>query len=77
VTREQIAVLLDRAETWPDEAQAELIRAAIEIEHRHLGTYKLSAEERADIEEGLAELARGEFASDEEVLDTFQRLRGA
>ncbi len=35
--------------------------------------YKLSAEERADLEEALAEARRGEFASDAEVRAMFAR----
>jgi len=37
--------------------------------------YVLSEEERADIEESLAEMARGEVASKEEVAALFARYR--
>jgi predicted transcriptional regulator len=75
MTKHQIAILLERAETWPQEAQEELIRSALEIEHKHAGIYPLDEEERADIREGLAEIERGEVASDEEVQATFDDLR--
>ena len=75
MTKEQIAVLLERAETWPEEAQQELVRTAIDIERRHAGIYHLDDEERADILEGLAEIERGEVASDEDVQATFNDLR--
>jgi predicted transcriptional regulator len=37
--------------------------------------YRLDEDERADIREGLAEIERGEVASDEEVRATFEELR--
>jgi predicted transcriptional regulator len=75
MTKQQIAILLERAETWPQEAQDELVRSALEIERRHGGVYELDDEELADICEGLAELERGEVASDDEVKATFDALR--
>jgi predicted transcriptional regulator len=77
MTKEQIAVLLERAETWPQEAQDELVRIAIDIERKHAGVYRLDEDEQADIREGLAEIERGEVASDEEVRATFRDLRRA
>lgn len=76
MTRQQLAVLLERAEAWPAEAQKELVRVAIEIERRHMGVYRLNDEERADVREGLAEIKRGEVASEDEVKAVFDRLRG-
>lgn len=38
------------------------------------GVYRLDAAERADIGEALAEMARGEVASDSEVAAVFKRL---
>ena len=75
--RTQIAVLLERAEAWPQEAQDELVRSSIDIERKHGAIYHLNDEERADIREGLAEIERGEVASDAEVEKTFRNLRGA
>jgi predicted transcriptional regulator len=57
-----MAVLLERAETWPQEAQDELVRIAIDIERKHASIYHLDEEERADVREGLAEIERGEVA---------------
>ena len=60
--------ILARAATWPKAAQAELARVAREIEIEQSGAvYKLSADERAAIEEGLAQADRGEFVSDEDM----------
>jgi hypothetical protein len=75
MTRQQIAILLERAETWPQEAQDELIRSALAIERKHGGVYRLDDEERVDILEALAEIERGEVASDEEVKAVFDSLR--
>ena len=75
MTKQQIAILLERVETWSQEAQEELIRSAVAIERKHGGVYRLDDEERADILEGLAEIERGEVASDEEVKAVFDSLR--
>jgi predicted transcriptional regulator len=75
MTKQQIAILLERAETWSPEAQDELIRSALAIERKHGGVYQLDDEERADILEGLAEIERGEVATEEEVNAVFDSLR--
>jgi hypothetical protein len=61
------------ARTWPPDRQE---AAAEVLEHMNqLATtpYKLSDEERADLEQALAEARRGEFASDAEVAAMFAR----
>ena len=75
MTKQQIAVLLERAETRSQEAQDELVRTALEIEKKHAGVYQLDEDELADISEGLAEIERADVASDEEVQTTFDELR--
>ena len=75
MTRQQITILLERAVDWPQEAQEELVRAAIDIEKHHAGVYRLSDEERADLQEARAEIDRGEVATDDEVQATFDELR--
>ena len=75
MTKEQLTILLERAQAWPQAAQEELVRTAIDIERKHVGAYQLDDDERADIREGLAEIERGEVASDEEVKATFNNLR--
>jgi hypothetical protein len=66
--------LLETAESWPEEDQKELVAYAREIEARRTGLYMLSDEERAAIEEGIAQADRGEFATDEEVAAVFKRF---
>lgn len=70
-----LELLMERAATWPEEAQAELLQSMIEIERRHAGVYRLSDDERASIEKSLAKTGQGQFASDEQVADLFKRYR--
>ena len=61
--------ILDRiirtAAAWPPEDQAELADYARVIEARRTGTYNVGDQERAAIEQGLAEAERGDFADDD------------
>jgi lysyl-tRNA synthetase class I len=70
-----IETLLDRAASWPEEAQAELVRFMIDTEAKHFGVYRLSDQERAAIEQGLEDIREGRFASDEEIAALFGRYR--
>ena len=66
--------IMARAASWPKAAQEELARVAREIEIEQSGkVYWLTADERAAIEEGLAQADRGEFVSDEEMDAFFNR----
>jgi hypothetical protein len=55
---------LEEVGTWPREDQEELLRCADEIRARRAGVYRLSPEEHAGIERGLADARVGRFASD-------------
>ena len=69
----RLETVLEAVRSWPAERQE---AAAEVLEHMNrLATtaYKLSDEERADLEEALAEARRGEFASDAEVAAMFAR----
>jgi len=68
-----VEVILERIVDWPDEAQAELLQSIVDIEIKHFGVYRLSADERAAVREGLAQAERGEFAPDEAVAEFFKR----
>jgi predicted transcriptional regulator len=57
--------ILDRVNAWPQEDVDELAEMAREIEARRTGVYNVTPEEEAAIREGLAELERGEWASEE------------
>ena len=67
--------LIERVAAVPKEAQEEVARSVVEIEQRHVGVYALDEEERADILETLAEVKRGEVASDDEAAALFARLK--
>ena len=70
-----LSELLERAESWPKEAQAELLRAAAEIEQGHTGLYMLSAEERTAVEIGLQDMQKNRFAKPEEIEALFAKCR--
>jgi len=57
--------ILDRVKSWPQEDRDELADMAREIEARRTGRYEPTPEEAEAIREGLAELDRGEWTSEE------------
>jgi predicted transcriptional regulator len=67
MTKDQIDAILDRVHSWPKARQEDAARVLLAMEAQDSSTYVLSDEERADVEAALAEAARGEFATDEEV----------
>lgn len=67
----QLKHLLKAAESWPEADQEQLIAFAREIEARRTGVYVLSDDERAAIEEGLAEADRGELHELDDVFREF------
>jgi hypothetical protein len=71
-----LEILIDRVAALPKDAQEEIVRSVVEIEQRHTGVYTLDDDERADVLEALAEIERGEVASDDEAAALFKRLRG-
>jgi len=62
--------ILDRVHAWPPEDRDELAEVAREIEARRTGIYELTPDEDQAVREGLAELERGEWTS-EEAMRTF------
>ena len=70
-----LEALMERAASWPDEAQAELVRFMIDTEAKHFGVFHLDDEDRQRIERSLASARRGEFATDEEIAALFGRYR--
>jgi hypothetical protein len=74
MTKDEITTLLERAETWPQAAQEQLVRSAIDIEKKYIGVYALSADERKDIREGMKEIQNGEVADEQETRSTFEDL---
>ena len=68
--------VLEHAATWPREDQDELAEYAREIEARRTGIYTMSDEERIAVGRGLAEADRGEFVSDERLVEADKRHDG-
>lgn len=67
--------VLARAETWSEQDQEELAQVALEIEARRHGLYRASPAELKEIDDALAEVARGEIARDDEVEAVFAKYR--
>jgi predicted transcriptional regulator len=66
---------MERAASWPEDAQADLVRFMIDTEAKHFGVYRLSDEQRAAIRKGVSDVKAGRFATDEEMADLFRRFR--
>jgi predicted transcriptional regulator len=49
------------------------VRSITDIARKHRGVYRLDAEERQALEEGLAQAERGEFVSDEVLAEADRR----
>jgi hypothetical protein len=69
--------LLEQVESWPEEDQEELAEYVREIEARRAGVYHATPEELRAIDEAIAELDRGEVASEAEVRAAFAKFGGA
>jgi predicted transcriptional regulator len=74
---DDVKEILRRAESWPEEDQAELVNLARLIEARRSGVYRLSDDERAAVRKGVEAARRGEFAADEEIERFYQLHRSA
>ena len=73
MTAKALRDVLQRVETWPEQAQEDLAEIAREIDAQLAGrTYRASAEELA----ALDEAERSGVASDEEVDAAFKSFRG-
>jgi len=70
IMKEAIAALFE----LPEEKQDTVARAILDYTARDEGVYHLTPEERREVQAGLAEIRRGEIASDEEVAAIFERI---
>jgi len=75
MTKEQIDTILDRVRTWPSARQEDAAQVLLAMEAQDATPYRLSDEERADIEAALQEIERDEVASEAEVAAVFARDR--
>jgi hypothetical protein len=69
--------LLDRVASWPDDDVERLDAAARMIEAWRKGEYEASEDELLAIDEAVAELDRGEAASQAQVNAAYAKFRGA
>lgn len=70
--------LLERAQTWPEAAQDELVSIANQIESELQGKdYQATQEELMAIDSAIASLEAGEVATDAEIKAVFARFRTA
>jgi hypothetical protein len=65
---------LERVRAWSKDRQDDAARLLLAMDRRDAEPYKLTPEERAEIDAALKEAERGELASEEEVAALFQRF---
>lgn len=63
--------LLHRIETWPEAARDQLLEIADEIERELDGVYDATFDELQAIDEGRAQVARGDVATEAEIAAAF------
>ena len=66
--------LLERAQTWPEEAQNELVAVADQIERELHGDYVATQEELKVLDAAVASIDAGEAATEAEVRTAFAKF---
>jgi hypothetical protein len=70
--------LLERAQTWPEEAQDELVAVANQIESElQSQDYLATQEELRIVDAAMASIDAGEVATDAEIKAVFAKFRSA
>jgi hypothetical protein len=69
--------LLERVASWPDEDIVQLEEAAREIEAMRRGEYRATEDELRAIDEAIAELDRGDAATETQVRAAYAKFRDA
>jgi len=73
-----LKILLERVQTWPEEAQDELVAVANQIENElQSRSYFASQEELRIIDAAMASIDGGEVATDAEIRAAFAKFRRA
>jgi predicted transcriptional regulator len=75
MTKEEIQTIFERVLGWPSERLDDVAEVLLQMEAANDMTDDLTEAELADLEEGLAEADRGEFASEEEIQALLDRYR--
>jgi uncharacterized protein YecE (DUF72 family) len=78
MTATDLKNLLERVQTWPEEAQDELVAVANQIESELQGQdYHATREELQVIDAAMASIDGGEVATDLEIKAAFAKFRQA
>jgi hypothetical protein len=78
MTMTDIKTLLERVQSWPEEAQDELVAVANQIESELRGRdYLATREELQIIDAAMASIDGGDVASEAEIKAAFARFRSA
>ena len=78
MTATDLKNLLERVQTWPEEAQDELVAVANQIESELQGQdYLATREELRIIDAAMASIDAGESATDTEIRAAFAKFRSA
>jgi hypothetical protein len=78
MTMTDLKNLLERVQTWPEQAQDELVAVANEIESELQGRdYLATQEELQIIDAAMASIDGGEVATEAEIKAAFARFRSA
>jgi hypothetical protein len=76
MTTTDLKNLMERVQTWPEEAQDELVAAAKEIESElQANDYLATREELRIIDAAMASIDAGEAATDAEIKAAFAKFR--
>jgi len=75
MTASELKSLLERIQTWPEEAQNELVAIANQIESELQGDYVATRDELEIIDAAMASIDAGEIATDDEVAAAFAKFR--
>jgi len=75
MTTTELKNLLERVRSWPEEAQNELVAVANQIESDLQGDYVATREELQVIDEAMASIDAGQFASESEIAAAFAKFR--
>jgi hypothetical protein len=78
MTANDLKILLERVQTWPEAAQDELVAVANQIESElHRRDYLATQEELRIIDAAMASIDGGEVATDAEIKAAFAKFRPA
>jgi hypothetical protein len=75
MTKSEIEEVLERVRTWPPERQEDAVAMLLRMEGQGAESYEPTEDEKADLEEALAEAEREEPVPDDEVRALFERYR--